>query len=119
MNWCAARPSHQRRALTRQWPVPRWCRHRGHGLLVRVQVLRRPHEFKIRALEDIRALFPPTWNPFFCGLGNRDTDEISYLTVGVPPSKIFIINPKGTPPAAQGNARPRRLILLAWLQHTQ
>ena len=66
---------------------------------MRVQVLRRPHEFKIRALEDIRALFPPTWNPFFCGLGNRDTDEISYLTVGVPPSKIFIINPKGTQPA--------------------
>ena len=73
----------------------------GPSLLVRVQVLRRPHEFKIRALEDIRALFPPTWNPFFCGLGNRDTDEISYLTVGVPPSKIFTINPKGTPPAAQ------------------
>ena len=60
-----------------------------------LQVLRRPHEFKIRALEDIRALFPQTWNPFFCGVGNRDTDEISYLTVGVPASKIFIINPKG------------------------
>lgn len=32
-----------------------------------LQVLRRPHEFKIRALEDIRALFPEDWNPFFAG----------------------------------------------------
>ena len=32
-----------------------------------LQVLRRPHEFKIRALEDIRALFPQDWNPFFAG----------------------------------------------------
>ncbi|KAK9844331.1 hypothetical protein WJX74_000895 [Apatococcus lobatus] len=63
--------------------------------LYRELVLRRPHEFKIRALEDIRALFPEDWNPFFAGFGNRDTDEISYLTVGVPPSKIFIINPRG------------------------
>lgn len=59
------------------------------------QVLRRPHEFKIRCLEDIRALFPSDWNPFYAGFGNRDTDEISYLTVGVPASKCFIINPKG------------------------
>ncbi|KAK9812760.1 hypothetical protein WJX72_003248 [[Myrmecia] bisecta] len=63
--------------------------------LYRELVLRRPHEFKIRCLEDIRALFPPDWNPFYAGFGNRDTDEISYFTVGVPPSKIFIINPRG------------------------
>lgn len=58
-------------------------------------ILRRPHEFKIRCLEDIRSLFPPDWNPFYAGFGNRDTDEVSYLAVGVPPSRIFIINPKG------------------------
>ncbi|KAL3140747.1 hypothetical protein ABBQ32_005301 [Trebouxia sp. C0010 RCD-2024] len=63
--------------------------------LYRELVLRRPHEFKIRCLEDIRALFPSDWNPFYAGFGNRDTDEISYLTVGVPASKCFIINPKG------------------------
>lgn len=34
-------------------------------------------------------------NPFYAGFGNRDTDEVSYLAVGIPPSKIFIINPKG------------------------
>lgn len=67
-----------------------------HSRLPCLQViLRRPHEFKIRCLEDIRSLFPPDWNPFYAGFGNRDTDEISYLAVGVPPSRIFIINPKG------------------------
>jgi len=45
-----------------------------------------------RCLEDIRALFPADYNPFFAGFGNRDTDEISYLAVGVPAAKIFIIN---------------------------
>jgi len=29
------------------------------------------------------------------GFGNRDTDVESYLAVGVPASRIFIINPKG------------------------
>ncbi|KAL5992776.1 hypothetical protein ACLOJK_013695 [Asimina triloba] len=45
--------------------------------------------------QDIRALFPPDCNPFYAGFGNRDTDEISYLKVGIPKGKIFIINPKG------------------------
>jgi phosphatidate phosphatase LPIN len=57
-------------------------------------ILRRPHEFKIATLADIRSLFPPDWNPFYAGFGNRDTDEISYRAVGVPLGRIFIINPK-------------------------
>jgi phosphatidate phosphatase PAH1 len=40
--------------------------------------VRRPHEFKIACLQDIRALFPQEWNPFYAGFGNRDTDEVSY-----------------------------------------
>lgn len=44
--------------------------------------------------QDIKALFPPECNPFYAGFGNRDTDEISYLKVGIPRGKIFIINPK-------------------------
>jgi hypothetical protein len=44
-------------------------------------ILRRPHEFKIATLQDIRALFPRGWNPFYGGFGNRDTDVISYLEV--------------------------------------
>lgn len=40
--------------------------------------MRRPHEFKIACLQDIRALFPTEWNPFYAGFGNRDTDEVAY-----------------------------------------
>ncbi|GMH04040.1 hypothetical protein Nepgr_005879 [Nepenthes gracilis] len=63
--------------------------------LYREVIRRAPHEFKIACLEDIKALFPPDCNPFYAGFGNRDTDEISYLHVGIPKGKIFIINPKG------------------------
>ncbi|MED6192769.1 Phosphatidate phosphatase pah2 [Stylosanthes scabra] len=60
------------------------------------EVIRRvPHEFKIACLEEIKSLFPSDFNPFYAGFGNRDTDEISYLKVGIPMGKIFIINPKG------------------------
>ncbi|XP_072971738.1 phosphatidate phosphatase PAH2-like isoform X3 [Typha angustifolia] len=63
--------------------------------LYREVIRRAPHEFKISCLEVIRELFPPDCNPFYAGFGNRDTDEISYLKVGIPIGKIFIINPKG------------------------
>uniref|UniRef100_A0A2P2L6F7 LNS2/PITP domain-containing protein n=1 Tax=Rhizophora mucronata TaxID=61149 RepID=A0A2P2L6F7_RHIMU len=63
--------------------------------LFREVIRRTPHEFKIACLEDIRALFPHDYNPFYAGFGNRDTDEISYLKVGIPRGKIFTINPKG------------------------
>lgn len=43
---------------------------------------------------DIKALFPPDYNPFYAGFGNRDTDELSYRKIGIPKGKIFIINPK-------------------------
>jgi phosphatidate phosphatase LPIN len=56
---------------------------------------RRPHEFKVAALRDIRGLFPNSHNPFYGGFGNRDTDQQTYLHVGVPESRIFTINPKG------------------------
>ncbi|KAG5550095.1 hypothetical protein RHGRI_015145 [Rhododendron griersonianum] len=45
--------------------------------------------------QDIKALFPPEYNPFYAGFGNRDTDELSYRKIGIPKGKIFIINPKG------------------------
>ena len=34
---------------------------------------RRPEEFKMAALKDVRALFPSTVNPFYSGFGNRVT----------------------------------------------
>ncbi|KAG4140389.1 hypothetical protein ERO13_D06G015600v2 [Gossypium hirsutum] len=63
--------------------------------LYREVIRRAPHEFKIACLEEIKALFPSDCNPFYAGFGNRDTDEISYVKVGIPKGKIFIINPKG------------------------
>ncbi|KAG8044757.1 hypothetical protein GUJ93_ZPchr0079g2774 [Zizania palustris] len=55
--------------------------------------------FVVAALEklppdDIKALFPSDYNPFYAGFGNRDTDELSYKKIGIPKGKIFIINPK-------------------------
>ncbi|KAG6476763.1 hypothetical protein ZIOFF_066010 [Zingiber officinale] len=50
---------------------------------------------QLMIVEAIKALFPPDSNPFYAGFGNRGTDEISYLKVGIPIGKIFIINPKG------------------------
>ncbi|KAG2666417.1 hypothetical protein I3760_15G059500 [Carya illinoinensis] len=63
--------------------------------LYREVIRRAPHEFKISCLEVIRDLFPSDHNPFYAGFGNRNTDEISYLKIGIPLGKIFIINPKG------------------------
>jgi len=58
-------------------------------------ILRRPEEFKKRALGDIGALFPRGVTPFYAGFGNRSTDQVSYDAVGVPRERIFIINPSG------------------------
>ncbi|KAI3761166.1 hypothetical protein L1987_51576 [Smallanthus sonchifolius] len=63
--------------------------------LFREVIRRAPHEFKIACLEDIKVCFPSDRNPFYAGFGNRHTDEFSYLKVGIPKGKIFIINPKG------------------------
>jgi len=57
-------------------------------------IRRRPDEFKVAALQQIRLLFPPDYNPFFAGFGNRVTDEISYQAVGVPVRRIFTVNPR-------------------------
>ena len=42
-----------------------------------------------------RRLFPLHWSPFYAGFGNRVTDEVSYIHVGVPRPRVFTINPKG------------------------
>ena len=63
--------------------------------LYREVIQRKPHEFKIACLQNIRSLFPDDWNPFYAGFGNRETDEISYQAVGVPHGKIFTLNSRG------------------------
>ena len=56
---------------------------------------RRPQEFKIIALRDIKGLFDDEYNPFYAGFGNRITDVVAYRAVGVPTSRIYIINHHG------------------------
>lgn len=58
-------------------------------------ILRKPQVFKIACLKNIVRLFPESNSPFYCGFGNRETDAVSYREVGIPDSKIFIVNPYG------------------------
>ncbi|KAG0032675.1 hypothetical protein BGZ81_010286 [Podila clonocystis] len=57
-------------------------------------IMRKPEEFKMACLRDIKRLFDDR-NPFYAGFGNRITDALSYRSVDVPPSKIFTISPDG------------------------
>ena len=56
-------------------------------------IIKKPHIFKIGTLTNIKNLFPSC--PYYAGFGNRDTDTVAYLDVGIPLCKILIINPKG------------------------
>lgn len=55
---------------------------------------KKPEQFKIACLSDIRDLFPDK-NPFYAGYGNRINDVWAYRAVGIPISRIFTINTKG------------------------
>uniref|UniRef100_A0A6G3MH17 Phosphatidate phosphatase LPIN2 (Trinotate prediction) n=1 Tax=Henneguya salminicola TaxID=69463 RepID=A0A6G3MH17_HENSL len=63
--------------------------------LHREVIEKKPEIFKIECLKNIVNLFPPDSNPLVSGFGNRINDYKAYLEVGVPKSKIFIINEKG------------------------
>ncbi|XP_046864591.1 phosphatidate phosphatase LPIN3-like isoform X2 [Xenia sp. Carnegie-2017] len=56
---------------------------------------KRPQDFKIPCLRNIRKLFPSTREPFFAGFGNRMNDVLSYRAVGIPLQRIFTVNHKG------------------------
>ncbi|KAK4536564.1 hypothetical protein CDCA_CDCA09G2589 [Cyanidium caldarium] len=59
-------------------------------------IYRRPQDFKIVALEQVRCLFPHNgYNPFFAGFGNRDTDREAYGAVGIPRERVFLVNSRG------------------------
>ncbi|KAJ3055774.1 hypothetical protein HK097_009344 [Rhizophlyctis rosea] len=57
-------------------------------------ILRRPEEFKMACLRDIKRLFGDR-SPFYAGFGNRITDALSYRSVDVPVSRIFSIDSTG------------------------
>lgn len=54
---------------------------------------RTPQKFKITCLLQVACLFSK--NPFYSGFGNRPTDAVSYRSVCIELSRIFIINPQG------------------------
>ena len=56
-------------------------------------IIKKPHLFNIACLKEINDLFSFHYQPFYAGFGNRDTDYISYKTLGVDVDKIYIINP--------------------------
>eukprot|EP00118_Oscarella_pearsei_P011253 m.74148 g.74148 ORF g.74148 m.74148 type:complete len:722 (+) comp35877_c0_seq5:55-2220(+) len=64
-------------------------------------IKREPEKFKMAALDDIRRLFPKSANPYHAGFGNRKTDCMAYESVGIPRSRIYIINHKGEVAHAQ------------------
>ncbi|VDM42122.1 unnamed protein product [Toxocara canis] len=55
---------------------------------------RKPEEFKIAALSDLKECFPVK-QPFYAGFGNRETDVIAYRAVDIPLDRILIINKEG------------------------
>ncbi|KAM0679211.1 lipin Ned1 [Binucleata daphniae] len=63
------------------------------GAIYTELILRKPEEFKIACLKNVKSLFVD--NPFFSGFGNRKTDIITYKTVGIPTNKIYTVDHKG------------------------
>ncbi|KAJ2477320.1 lipin Ned1 [Coemansia sp. RSA 2320] len=57
-------------------------------------IMKRPHEFKMACLRDIKNLFGEQ-SPFYAGFGNRITDAMSYRSVNVPVSRICTIDTTG------------------------
>lgn len=62
-------------------------------------IQKRPQVLKIANLKRLGDLFreadPDAPNPFYAGFGNRVTDIETYRAVGIPDSRIFIVNPEG------------------------
>ncbi|KAI5149731.1 phosphatidate phosphatase LPIN [Enteropsectra breve] len=62
--------------------------------LYRELIIKRPEEFKIQCLENIRACFVNT-NPFFAGFGNKISDVYTYKALKIPENRIYTINHEG------------------------
>jgi phosphatidate phosphatase LPIN len=71
--------------------------------LNREVILRKPEQFKITCLTQIKQLF--SQNPFYAGFGNRHTDAVSYVAVGMSKSRVFIINPQSEIECASTSVR--------------
>lgn len=57
---------------------------------------RKPEEFKISCLRNLKALFPKTMLcPLYAGFGNKINDVWAYRAVDIPASRVFTINTRG------------------------
>ncbi|KAL5493708.1 hypothetical protein EMCRGX_G014927 [Ephydatia muelleri] len=56
---------------------------------------KKPDEFKIDCLQELRSLFPDGYNTLHAGFGNKHTDVKSYTKVNIASSRIFTVDPKG------------------------
>ncbi|KHJ42009.1 LNS2 protein [Trichuris suis] len=56
-------------------------------------VMKTPHVFKAKCLQEIKNLFPNSVMPFHGAFGNQITDIYAYAAMGIPPERIFRINP--------------------------
>ncbi|ELA42325.1 uncharacterized protein VICG_00725 [Vittaforma corneae ATCC 50505] len=71
--------------------------HNPEGVLEAIYkevILKRPEEFKIACLKQIKSLFNGR-NPFIAGFGNRITDVVTYKTMDIPENKIYTVNALG------------------------
>lgn len=63
---------------------------------IREYLFGRSDSFKIGAVKMIKDLFPDGANPIVAGFGNKVSDHQAYLSIGIAPEKIFIIDKEGT-----------------------
>lgn len=71
--------------------------HNPDGVLKAVYreiILKRPEEFKIECLQQIKDLFYGK-NPYIAGFGNRVTDVITYKAMKIPKNRIYTVNALG------------------------
>lgn len=47
-------------------------------IFYREVIEKKPEQFKISCMSDIKALFPPDSNPFYAGYGNRINVSVKY-----------------------------------------
>ncbi|RLN47262.1 hypothetical protein BBJ28_00002360 [Nothophytophthora sp. Chile5] len=65
-------------------------------------------DFKVAALDALRALFPREVNPFYAAFGKTQADSIVFTQVGVFPGKVFLVD--------AGNGRLRHRSLMGFLE---
>jgi len=83
--------------------------------LKREVIHRKPQQFKIPTLKIIQGLFPEHYNPFFAAYGNRDTDIITYMAVGIKSQNVYIVNKEGIVVCTNLKSATTYLKMIPWV----